>query len=324
MPSRPTIEQKLSRIRQLAESADAPTALAELRKALGGAKSILVEKAAEVAGRLEAESLTDALEAAFDRFTRDPVRTDKGCRAKTAIVEALYKIGAAGEDVFARGIHWVQMEPSFGPPVDTAARLRGLCGMALVRMRHPDAMNELARLLADAEPDARIMAARAIAYSGDPSGEPLLRYKVLRGDSHGQVQTECFLALLKLAPEASLDFVAGFLDGDNRELAEAAIAALGESHDPRALAPLTGAYEGTLDAAARGAILLAVAELRCEQGIEFLIERLADSTGKTAQAVLAALASYRFDPAIRQKVAAVVDQLRDRELAQAFNASFNT
>lgn len=322
MAKRSSLEDTLAELRALRERGDSPATAATLRKAVGSRASLVVAKAAQVAGELEARSLTDALEQAFERFMANPVKTDKGCQAKTAIAEALAVLAADSANVYLRGVRHVQLEPSFGGPVDTAARLRGLCALGLVRMNHPEAMNELARLLADRESDARIMAARALAHSGDARGEALLRFKAHLGDADPQVLVECFVALLRLAPEASLGFVAEHLESGDAALVEAAAAALGESRNPQALGPLGRAYERTLDAAARQALLLAMAALRCDEAVEFLLARLAEAEGKTAEAILTALATFRHDPAIRIRVQQAVEQARDARLAQAFRASF--
>ena len=323
MPKRDTVEEKLAELGRLRERGGSPEDLVHLRKALGGRVSLVVARAAEVAGELEAEGVADALEKAFDRFMVNPAKADKGCQAKTAIAEALQKIDAGSAHVFLRGIRHVQMEPSYGGPIDTAAELRGLCAMGLVAMSHPEAMNELARLLADREPDARIMAARAIACTGDGGGQALLRYKAHRGDKDPQVFAECLLALLHLAPESSLEFVSEFLNSGDPDLVEPAAVALGESRNPKALVPLQVAYRGAPDASMRQALLPAVASLRCDEGVEFLLGELADAEGKMAEAVLSALATFRYDPAIRRRVSDIVDQSRDRQLARTFRASFD-
>jgi HEAT repeat protein len=324
MATRSSLEDDLAELKRLRQQGNSPEALDRLRKALSGRVSLLAARAAEIAGEFAAEPLTGAMEQAFGRFMANPVKTDKGCQAKTAVADALYRIGASSADVFIRGVRHVQMEPSFGGPIDTAARLRGLCALGLVRMNHPAAMNELARLLADREADARIMAARAIAYAGDGGGEPLLRYKAHCGDADPLVLAECFLALLRLSPAASLEFVAGYLDSGKPDTVESAAIAMGESRNPDSLPPLQAAYGRTVDADARRIILSAIAALRCDKAIDFLLGELANATGKTAEIVLSALAAYKHDPAVRERVAARVDQSRDRQLAKAFQASFGS
>jgi hypothetical protein len=58
--------------------------------------------------------------------------------------------------------------------------------------------------LADPKPEARVAVAKAIAYTGNPQGVPLLRLKTRIGDQAAQVISECFTALLQLAPTDSL------------------------------------------------------------------------------------------------------------------------
>ena len=60
----------------------------------------MVADAAEIAGWRIILVLAPDLVAAFDRFMIEPVETDKVCRAKIAIVEALNKIEYDNEDVF--------------------------------------------------------------------------------------------------------------------------------------------------------------------------------------------------------------------------------
>ncbi|MFA6134080.1 MAG: HEAT repeat domain-containing protein [Phycisphaerae bacterium] len=312
----------LTQLKQIRLQGSSPATLAALQKALGSGVSLLVAKAAEIAAEFEAQPLSDALDGAFARFMKNPLRSDKGCQAKTAVVDALYRIGACSADVYLRGIGHVQMEPSYGGPVDTAAKLRGLCALGLARMNHPETMNELARLLADPEPDARIMAARALAYAGDARGEPLLRYKAHLGDNDSQVLAECFLALLRLSPQTSLDFVAAYLESGHADQVEAAAMALGESRMPQALPPLQTAYGRTADGDTGQALLIAIASLRSDSAVDFLLEQLKDARRQTAEAVLAALATFRHDQAIRVRVCDSVDQRHDRQLTEAFRACF--
>ena len=112
---------------------------------------------------------------------------------------------------------------------DTAAELRGAAARGLVRMSHPQALSALAELLADPELPARIAAVRAVAYHGGDSGLPLLRLKVLSGDREPEVLSECFLAMLRISPEVSVEFVERFLDAEEAAIAESAALALGES-----------------------------------------------------------------------------------------------
>jgi HEAT repeat protein len=277
----------------------------------------VVGRAAEIIGDYQLTSLEPDLVEAFERFMVNAQKTDPGCAAKSAIVDALYRMEAYQPDVYLKGIGHVQMEPVWGGQEDTAAKLRGTSALALVRINYSNVMLQLAQLLADPESDARIAAARAIGYSGNiEAGEPLLRYKALIGDEHPQVLCDCFGALLQLTPDASLSFVASFLHRDDAAVAEAAAVALGESQLVQAFPFLEAAWEDALDAEMRQTLLLAIALLRHERPLEFLLGLLADS-GSTAQHAYAALRMYRTDARIWGRVEAALRKYGRTDLMES-------
>jgi HEAT repeat protein len=179
-------------------------------------------------GELRLEALVPDLVAAFPRFLDGLPRADPGCAAKTAIVEALRRLGHDDRLLYRQGAAHVQMEPVFGGRVDTAVDLRGASALALAETEVGDVLVDLANLLADPEPPVRISAARAVSVHGRGTGIPLLHLKALAGDPEPRVVSECLLALLRIDAPDETRFVASFLEkGD--EAAEAAAVALGES-----------------------------------------------------------------------------------------------
>ena len=94
------------------------------------------------------------------------MRTDPGCAAKTAIVEALRRLEQDERALYRRAAAHVQMEPVFGGRVDTAVDLRGAAAMALAESAGGDVLVDLAHLLADPEAPVRVSAARAVAVHG--------------------------------------------------------------------------------------------------------------------------------------------------------------
>ncbi len=84
-------------------------------------------------------------------------------------------------------------------------------------------MNEkliaITELLADAERSARVHAVHALADVGHESVVPLLRVKVQCGDREPEVTGACFSALLRLAADGSVPFVARFLNSTNEKIA---------------------------------------------------------------------------------------------------------
>src|SRR5262245_17374001 len=128
------VEAKLARLSELRKEPLSPPLVAELRRALGDASNLVAAEAAEIAGALGLSELAGDLVAAFERFMVEPEESDKRCRAKIAIVEALNKIEYDRDDVFLRGIHHVQMEPVWGKSEDSAGHLRGASAFGLVRV----------------------------------------------------------------------------------------------------------------------------------------------------------------------------------------------
>lgn len=208
---RRSLEETLQALGDLRREPLAKESIRELRKVLRSKSSFAVAKAAQIAGEFEIGELAPDLAQAFDRFLAAPAESDKNCRAKEAIAEALYRLGHDGVDLFLRGIHHVQREPVWGGSVDSACALRGWCALGLVRAQYADAMAELADLLADPEPRARTGAIAALAASGREEAVLLLRFKALTGDEEPEVMADSLSALLELAPERSLDLVARFL-----------------------------------------------------------------------------------------------------------------
>ena len=282
--------------------------LSLLKKALATKTNTVVGRAAEIAGGYQLTALEPELVQAFARFMINPQKTDPACIAKTALAEALYRMEAYQPDLFLAGIGHVQMEPVWGGREDTAAKLRGICALGLVRINHDNVMLELAQLLADPEPDARISAARAIAYASMVAeGEPLLRFKALVGDDSPQVLSECLSALLQLAPETSLSFVAGFLQRDDPAVQGATAVALGESHLVQAFPFLETAREDAIEADLKKTLLLSIALLRHERALEFLLSLLV-SGGQAGKDALAALRMYRDDERIWFRVEAAMHE----------------
>jgi HEAT repeat protein len=315
------LDEALEEIDQLRREPDRPRVIAKLRQALSAKSCHAVAAAARVAGQLELPELAAELAAAFDRFMLNPVKSDPNCGAKTAIAEALYGMGCDTLDLFLRGVRHVQLEPVWGGKADTACDLRAASAMGLVRMNYRDVLVELADLLADPEAPVRVAAARAVAYSEDPHGIPLLRLRLLAGDQP-QVVAECFTALLRLAPAASLPLVARFLDDDDPQVQELAAIALGSSRLPSAFDVLRDWWQRSASPDRRRTALTAIAMLRHDQPIDFLLSLVGEAIGPTARDAITALALYRHDPALVERVRQVIAQRKDVDLAPALAETF--
>jgi HEAT repeat protein len=321
MAKGPSIEDKLAELATLGKEPDTPEARKQLHKHLAGKISLIVARAAGIVAHLEDQEFTPDLIASFHRFMKDPAKSDKGCAAKTAIVKALLAADCDDEGIFRTGVRHVQHEPSWGGRSDTAAQLRALCGLGLVQIASPDAMNELAALLADKEADARIGAAGALGHCG-PTAAPLLRLKVLTGDEEPAVIAECFNALMKVSPSASFDFVARFVDRSYESLYEHAALALAESRLPGAFELLKEKWTATFDREFKQSLLLPIGLTRCEEARDFLISVLETGEVRLATAAINALSIYRDDATLQKRAEALIDGPNRPQLLAALRRAF--
>ncbi len=270
-----------------------PEAGAALTEALAARSNLVVARAITSITDAELPGFGARIEAAFHRAMRDPLRRDPGCRTKTAAVRALDALREPADALFLAGVRHVQPEPVWGGTQDSAVALRGLSAMALVHRRHPEALSELARLLADPEREARRMAADAIAVHGDPvSGVPLLTLRICIGDPEPEVSVACLAALLDLDPEQGLSFAREQLRADDPTRAESAALALAQSRPEGAFAALREFAEGCLGDQ-RQVAFLALSMLRSEAAWALLLEVITEAEVGPALAAIEALAIYR-------------------------------
>ncbi|MEO0536880.1 MAG: HEAT repeat domain-containing protein [Cyanobacteria bacterium P01_A01_bin.123] len=287
---------------QLAPATD--EAIATLRSVLASKQPIAIAQIAKLVNQYHLTELIPLLAHEFERMLIKGASTDPSCIAKKAIANTLYRLEYAETELFLNGIHHRQREPVWGTTVDTAPGLRAICALALVRVHYREIMVELADLLADTEVEARIGAARAIAYSENPQGIPLLRLKVHLGDEEPQVLSECFMALLKMAPQQSFPLVAPFLEGFEPAICELAALALGEARIPEAFAAIKRAWQRAHESELRQNLLLAIATLRTDDAIQFLTGLIERGNLEDAKGAIAALRIYRDIDEIWQQVEA--------------------
>jgi hypothetical protein len=306
------LEETLEALRAVRQDATTQASRAELRRVIRAEGCHAVARAAAIVGEHGLDELAGDLVSAFPRFVARPEKSDPGCVAKTAIVEALRRLDRPAIELYRQGARHVQMEPVFGGRVDTAVDLRGASALALAEHGGEEVLVDLAHLLADPEPPVRVSASRAVAANGRPGGVPLLHLKVAAGDAEPLVLAECLLSLLRLDAGRQLSFVASLLEKDAR--AEAAASALGDSRLPEALPVLR---QWLPRAAARKfgrAALFAIAALRRDEAVAALLEAVRQESAPLAREAVAALASIRTDAAMRERVLAAAGsrpELRD-------------
>ena len=294
----------------------------ELPKYLKHRSNLVVAKAAKLAGELRVSQIVPDLVNAFDRLMKDPAKLDERGAALTEIVAALYELDYLEPNLYRQSLRHVQREGSYGPPVDTAAKLRGISAQGLLRTRHPRRLEEVLPLLVDLEPAARLGAVRGLATNGGDAGLLLLRLKVLTGDADPDVLGECFSALLSAVPEQSLPFVVPFIDSDSESTAEAAIWALGETRLQAALDVLREKWERTLDRDMRKVLVSAIAASRLPQSLDFLYAQLRQANLQTATDVLETLAPYAASEAITRAVHSAIEERGQKSVMESFRQQF--
>lgn len=311
---RTRFEQHVEAVRAALVDRTASASQALLGKSLRTGTGHVVGMIADVLDEGDS-ALLALLPEAFTRLLEDAVKRDPGCRGKTAIAKALDRTEQRETAVFEPGVRHIQQEPVWGGRVDTAAELRGVCGMALVHGRHGRAMIEVAVLLADPESRARMAAARALAASGDRMvAEPLLRLRIAVGEADTEVLGECFAALLDLVGVDALDDVAKYLRHTDAPTAEAAALALGGSRLPGAFAALRDADETLVGGASRRVRLLGIALLRDPAAWNYLLELVETGSRATVEDAARALVTFRHDEELTARLRTVAQRRGDRSV----------
>ena len=250
-------------------------AIALVKKSLGNRSNFIVAKAARLAEEAGLAQLMPELLVAFDRFFVNAEKTDPQCWAKNALSRALASLECRDKDVFLRGLRHHQMEPTWGGKSDSAGTLRANCALALVTCEGLDNHQLLVLLLeplVDTDKSVRVEAVRAIAQLGELA-VPVLRLRALilsEPPEEPEVLGQCFSALLAIDRDASIPFVAGFLEPGDDPAGEAAFA-LAETHSPVALAALLRRQKEVVDVWFGGVLLSAIALTRLPEAVDFLI-----------------------------------------------------
>lgn len=322
MATRPSLDDKLAALRQLRGRALASEHHALLRKSLGDRSNLIVAAAAEIAGENVLVELASDLESAFSRFLANPLKDDKLCRARIAVVQALDRMEHLRADVFETAVSYVQMEPVMGGSEDTAVFLRAVALIALARIEGSSSLPRLVDAMIDPARDVRIAAAQAMGYVGTEAAGLLLRLKARIGDREPEVLSECLSGLLTVNPREYLAFVSEFLDPGHPDRCEAAALALGKSRLPDALDRLKACWPRCLENALRQRVLLAIAMIRLPAAIDHLLEVVGSNSEKDAAAALSALKIHSYDSRLKERLEPVVRQSGSRVLRTQFDRDF--
>jgi HEAT repeat protein len=324
MAKRLSLKDKTAKLEAFKAGPLPPDAAEELRKFLADANHIVAAEAADIIKKFELSDLTPDLVTAFNGLIIKPAKADVGCMAKTAIVKALDTLHYNdADDVFYRGIHHVQQEPAYKGHIDTAAELRGRCALALARIVHHEIFFLLTTLLMDPEPQARVEAVRSLVYLGTHESELLLRMKVLAGESHPDILSQCLSGLVQVNPDRSVEFVARFLDSTDLITAEDAAIALGESRNHRAFEILCEHRAVTFKAKLKQMLLLPIALTRLDEAFDYLIDVIDNENEESAAYAVETLRVFGIDEARRERIQQAVTSREKRAITEAYEKYFS-
>jgi hypothetical protein len=316
------IERALNRLGELRHAEPSERVRDELRSFLRNRSNLVVAKAAAIVRDLRVTALLPELVAAFNKLIADAPRLDKRCAALAEITRALYELDYDEPGPYLMGMKHVQLEGSYGPPVDEGAKLRAVSAQGLLRTHYADALGEVVQLLVDREPAARIGAIRALGVNGGEAGILLLRLKVLTGDAEPAVLAECFAALLAASPDKSVAFVAKYIEAANEATAEAATLALGESRLPLAYEVLKEKWNRTALLSEKKILLASMAASRLDDAIAFLLSQVDSASAQTAACAIEALSIYRHNERVSKSVRSAALGRREKAIMEAYQRGF--
>jgi HEAT repeat protein len=317
-------EVELDALRTVTSAPTSPETIERLRAALRSPHSLVVAYAATHVREHALEGFGDDLEASFRSFMSAPAKSDPGCRARLATLEALDYGEHRDSQPFLAATRAVQMEAAWGPPVDTAVGLRSRGVLALSRLDHPDLPIIAGALLGDAESPVRQAAADALAASQHRSSAGLLLLRWAMGDDDPLVILACMSGVLALAPEEALPKLRGALSGADRGDREAAALALGQSKRDDALDALLEALAHSPEAVDRATILRAVGLHRSDRALNAVLDVVATGRDADAEAAVVALAPRRFDPGARARVEQAARRNEHVRLDAAIRSTFGS
>jgi HEAT repeat protein len=299
-----------------------------IRPGLESRHAVVVARGAVLARELDLRELDTSLVAAYETIAQDPESFDPVCAAMKEIVATLFEFGTEAPGVFLHAVKHVQQ--AGWDNQDVAAPLRGLAIQALVKIEHPAALTVATDILVDGLPAsserddgmaARVGAAKALRTLGSEASAHVLRLKVTTPDPSAEVYGECFAAMLEYSP-AWLDAVGAFLVSQNDVLASMAALVIGETRPAGALEFLAGAWEAQSNPDVREALLSAIASLRSDEAVEFLVQLVGGESISALQA-MSCLTLFAANQTVVSRVRTVAKSNKRREVAAMFERLFN-
>lgn len=298
-------EEQLAELNRLDALDDKQAITQAVSQALNSKSCRVIAKAAKVCEEKLLYALENELITSYQRLLR---QKDPNCLAKSAIMRALVAQDCHDVDFYLAGLRYVQNEPGWGGPTDSAVDIRCSSAMGLVSTTYPRAMVELLTLLNDPEPNARIGAARAIRYGLRYEATLVFKQKLLCGDEEPEVLGECMSGLLTVDPDYSLPFAATYLDSSDDLLFELAALTLGDSRLDEALEILQAAWEHTfaIHAERRRALFKAITLHRSDAALDWLLGKLEQADAGLLETGIELLAVYKNKQTVKDSMEGIV------------------
>jgi hypothetical protein len=306
MPRVDPTEKELSRLRGLKLHLESDQL--ELGKALFHKSNLVVWKAASLVRDYQLHNLSEELERSFERWLAAAAKTDPGCRAKAALAGALCELERPCEELYLAGYQLVQLEKAYGGPEDTAAELRGICGLGLVRSHCDSVLERLADLLGDDKATTRVLAVQALLERGGVEAAALIRLRLVAGEDEPTVVLDCLTALLVITGDRGLEFSEKYLHSPRDPHWPVAVLALGESRLKEACLRLIELYSETVTQVSKAQVLEAIALSRLEVGLDFLFQVLEDRESKSGEIVEDLIRRFWGDSGTLARLDGVLEQ----------------
>jgi hypothetical protein len=293
-----------------------------LKKCLSSKSSLVVAKTAKLCADHHLSQLNQELVQTF-RYFVEKAEKDKGCYAKKAIVKTLYELDFINTEFYTEAISVRQMEPVWGGSVDSAFDVRCWAANGLTLSTNVHIIFQLLELLHDTEPQARLGAVKAIAYTNPMHANILIREKILDGDEETYIIGECFHQLMIVDPDTNLEFVKAYLAHNDEEWVEYAALAIAAYNDLTAFEVLKEAIEQAFYDSKKRHLIKAMALHRSKHTVDYLLVLLESAGSQEVDTIIEALAIYRTNDKIRQQVQTKIDGIDSQNAIDAFEKYWN-
>lgn len=317
------LEQRLSQVAELRKGEPTPAAIQTLEGFLLKEDGPVVARVAELMVEWGLFDQGANLAQAFIRLLEAGMGKDAQCWGKLALVKALQALSWHDPEVYVLGCRSVQMEPVWGGQEDSATPLRAASAVALCEcpgVRYETLLDVLVHLLADPAWNVRASAASAIAQVGYPQGAPLLKLRVLLGDTEPRVIGACLDGLLHLSKTEAIPFIQGLLAHADAGVRLEAVCTLAAAHLPEAVKVATEAWKNFPDPRSHKAIVAALASSPTLEATDFLSALLAQENRNDALLVMGALAPRLRESEIREKVEHAIGQNPNKKIREELEA----